>query len=278
MLTQIDVICDNPFYISVLGARPRDSLILERVTGLGPPDISLFVGDYAKDGGLYTGRRVHTRNPVMDLKINPNHANGETVDGWRDILYKAFVDPLATGDDVTLVLHDDIKPDRIITGYTEKFLTEAFEKDTRASISMICPDPYIRDLSETEIVPPEGTTGWQTVPFTYAGTAEAGFEAWILVQATTTTLTLENNGRTMVLTYPSFQSGDVVYINTTPGHRKINLTRGGVEYDILYTLFSESPWLDLHSQQNTLQIYGETPDSVVAAITKLAYTQLYWGV
>lgn len=278
MLTQIDVVCDNPFFISVLGANPRDSLILERVTGLGPPDISLFVGDYARDGGIYTGRRAQPRNTVMDIKINPNAGLNETVDGWRDILYKAFVDPLTTGDDVTLIFHDDIKPNRMLTGYTEKFNTEIFEKDTIANISMICPDPFIRDVDVTEILPPAGTNGWQQVPFTYAGTAEAGFEVWIDVQATTTVLTLANNGRTMVLTYPSFQPGDKVYINTIPGQRKINFTRSGVEYDILYTLYSESPWLDLHSQQNSLEIYGETPTNVVAAITKLAYTQLYWGV
>ena len=278
MLTQIDVVCDNPFFISVLGANPRDSLILERVTGLGPPDISLFMGDYARDGGIYTGRRVMTRNPVLDIKINPNASLNETVDGWRDILYKAFVDPLTTGDDVTLIFRDDIKPNRMLTGYTEKFNTEIFEKDTIANISMICPDPFIRDVAETEIVPPSGTTGWQQVPFTYAGTAEAGFEVWIDVQATTTTLTLANNGRTMVLTYPSFQNGDQVYVNTIPGQRKINLIRSGVEYDILYTLYSESPWLDLHSQQNSLEVYGDAPGNVVAAITKLAYTQLYWGI
>jgi hypothetical protein len=277
MLTQVDVECDNPFYMSVLGARPRDSLILQSITGLGPPDKSLFVGDYSRDGGLYTGRRTLVRNPVLTIKMNPNYGLGESVDGWRDILYRAFNDPFVNGDDVTLVLHDDIKPDRMLTGYCEKFDDEIFSEDTAVQISLICPDPYIRDVTETAVTPPEGTAGWQTVPFTYAGTAEAGFEVTIAVQATTSTLTLDNNGRTMVLTYPSFQAGDVVYINTKPGARQIKLTRAGVDYDILYTLYSESPWLTLHSQSNNLQIYGDTTSSFVASITSLNFTQLWWG-
>jgi hypothetical protein len=278
MLTQIDVECDNPFYMSVLGANPRDSLILQKVTGLGPSDVSLFVGDYARDGGIYTGRRVQKRNPVFSIKINPNYGLGETVDSWRDILYRSFMDPFITGDDVTIILHDDIKPDRMLTGYTEKFETEVFDENTDVQISMICPEPYIRDVNETVITPPEGVNGWQQVPFTYSGTAEAGFEVTIAVQATTSTITLDNNGRTMVLTYPSFLNGDLIYINTKPGARQIKLTRAGVDYDILYTLYSESIWLDLHSQANTLQIYGETPANVVASITSLTYTQLWWGV
>jgi len=277
MLTQIDVECDNPFTMSVLGARPRDSLILQSVTGLGPPDKSLFVGDYARDGGVYTGRRTLTRNPVLTIKINPNFGNGETVDGWRDILYRTFNDPFVDGDDVTLVLHDDIKPLRQLTGYCEKFEGELFDQETVSQISLICPDPYIRDVAETAVTPPEGAAGWQTVPFVYAGTAEAGFEITIEIQATTSTLTLDNNGRQMVLTYPSFLTGDVVYINTKPGERQIKLTRGGVDYDVLYTLYSESPWLTLHSQSNSLQVYGVSDTNFVAAITSLKFTQLWWG-
>lgn len=281
MLTQIDVECDNPFYMSVVGANPRDSLILQKVTGLGPPDKTLFVGDYAKDGGVYTGRRILPRNPVLNIQINPNFGNGESVDGWRDILYRAFNDPFVEGDDVTLVLKDDIKSDRFLTGYCEKFETEPFDSDTSVQISMICPDPYIRDVSETVIVPPQGSNGWQSVPFTYAGTAETGFEADISVSTTTSVITLDNNGKKMVLTYPApltFQSGDLVHINTKPGERSITVTRGGVVADVLYALSSTSPWLNLHSQSNTLQIYGAASTDIVASISNLTYTQAWWGV
>lgn len=280
MLTAITVACDNPFTMPVLGAAPRDSLIIQSVTGLGPADKSLFMGDYSRDGGMYGGRRVNMRNPVMLIEINPNFGLGESVEGWRDVLYRAFNDPNINSDDVTLILHDDVKPDRYLTGYTEKFEAEAFSKDTTAQISMICPDPYLRDVTPTVVTPPEGVEGWQTVPFIYNGSSEAGFEVTIKVTSATQTLTLDNNGKLMVLTYPTFQVGDIVYINTKPGERQITLTKAAdhVVYDVLYTLFSASPWLDLHSQTNTLQVYGDSKSRVVAAITNLTYTQSYWGV
>lgn len=280
MLTAITVQCDNPFTMSILGAAPRDSLILQSVTGLGPADKSLFVGDYARDGGIYGGRRTNVRTPVLTIQINPNFGLGESVDGWRDILYRTFNDPFVNGDDVTLVLHDDVKPDRILTGYTEKIEGEIFGSDTAMQISMICPDPYINDNVPTVVVPPEGVSGWQTVPFIYAGTAETGFEMDIAVTTTTQTLTVDNNGKLMVLSFPSFQAGDVVHLNTKAGERSILLYQQGssVPMEILYTLYSQSPWLELHSQRNTLQVYGDSPSRVVASITRLEYTQKYWGV
>ena len=289
MLTQIDVECDQPIPMSVLGARPRDSLILQQVTGLGPPEKSLFVGDYSRDGGVYGGRRVATRNPVLTIKVNPNFSQNETVDGWRDILYRAFNDPYVPGtnpyvsddtdgDAVSLLIYDDIKPLRVLTGYTETFAAETFSADNVIQVSMICPDPYIRDAAETVVTPPSGTPGWQTVPFTYAGTAEVGFEVTINVTTATTTLTLDNNGQLMVLTYSPFQVGDVVYINTKPGERQITLTRGGVNYDLAFALYSESPWLKLHSMSNSLQVYGASTSNIVANISNLTYTQFWWGV
>lgn len=291
MLTQVDVECDNPFYMSVLGANPRDSLILQSISGLGPPDKSLFVGDYARDGGLYSGRRVLTRNPVLNIQINPNFGNGETVEGWRDILYRAFNDPYAPnadtmdlldtdGDEVTLIFHDDIAPDRRLSGYCEKFDAETFAADSVVQVSMISTDPFIRDVTVTDLIPPSGTAGWTTVPFTYAGNAEVGFETWIKVSSPSMYLTLYNNGQIMFLTYPTFQPNDIVYINTKPGQRKIQLTpaAGGGPLDILYTLSSASTWLKLHSQSNSLKVYGATSSSVVAAITELKYTNTYWGL
>lgn len=277
MLTQVDVECDNPFYMSVVGASPRDSLILQSIAGLGPPDKNLFVGDYARDGGVYSGRRVTTRNPVLTIEINPNFGLGETVAGLRKMLYEAFNDPNPQGDDVTLIFHDDVMPDRLVTGYTEKFDAETFSADRIVVISMICPDPYVRDVTKTVITPTPPSPGWQEVPFNYGGDARAGFEATVLVQAVTPNLTIDNNGRKMFFTYP-FAIDDLLYVCTVPGYKTVQLTRGGVTYDVLYTLSDDSPWLALHTQSNAFQVYGDDPEDHIAAVTNLSYTQLYWGL
>lgn len=274
MLTKIDIVSENAFFIPILGVTPKDSLLLFKVTGLNAADINLFIGEYARDGGTYQGRRVQPRNVVMTIELNPNHGLGETVDGLREMLYKAFLDPQANDDYLKILLHDDRGRERYLVGYVEKFEVDIFSSDTMCQISMICPDPFIRDNEATVLT---SSSGWVTVPFTYAGTAETGFETEIHLTATTPTLTLSNNNKTMVLTN-SFLSGDIVTVNTNRGSRSITLNRGGVITSLLGKLSSTSPWLELHAQTNTMKVYGALPDNVIASVKRLEYTTAYWGV
>lgn len=280
MLTQIDVVYGNELgeqalALPILGVTTKESLLIRKVTGLNPADIDLFIGDYARDGGTYQGRRVGNRNIVMTLDLNPNPALGETISGLRDLLYKTFVDPLVDADHVELVLHSDDGRVRNLFGYTEKFETEIFEIETLAQISMLCPDPYIRDLSETVLVNTTGT--WVSVPFTYGGTAETGFVAQINISADTPTLTIKNNAKTMVINH-AFLAGDIVYVNTNRGSRSLTYTRGGTNYPLLANLTSTSTWLELHSQTNTMNVYGAAPANLVAGVKSLTYRAAYWGV
>jgi hypothetical protein len=225
VLTQIDVMSDTAFELPILGVTPKNSLLIKKVTGLNPPDRSLFIGDYSQDGGLYQGRRVGSRNVVFTIDLNPNPALGETVQTLREGLYKAFIDPQVDGDYLKLLLHDDQNRQIYLVGYCEKFETDLFSSDTLCQISMICPDPYLRDNQDTILTHP---TGWVTVPFTYQGTAETGFNVRIYVTAVTDRVTLYNNGKTMQLVNPSpagYQIGDVIVIDTTRGKRSISLTR-----------------------------------------------------
>lgn len=275
MLTRIDVDSENAFYVPILGASPKDSLLIRSIAGLGPPDVDLFIGDYARDGGFYQGRRVAKRNVVFTFDLNPNPALGETVAGLRALLYKAFVDPQVDADYIKINLHDDEGRVRYLVGYTEKFEAEPFSVETVCQISIVCPDPYIRDNVKTVLTDP---TGWVTVPFAYTGTAETGFEVEITITAPTSVLTLENNGKTMIISR-NFFAGDVVKINTNRGSRSLTVTHPGSTTEPLIAGLSPlSPWLELHSQSNVMKVYGETQSDIVGAVKSLSYTQSYWGV
>lgn len=274
MLTQVNLVGDTTISMNVLGAGPRDSRIIRKITGLGPPEIDLFIGDYARDGGIYTGRRIGKRNIVMELGLNPNYGSNETVDGLREGLYKIFLDPGVNGDDLVIELVDDIKPIRRAIGFAEKFEGDLFEKDTAVQVSLICPDPYLTDATETVL-----TGSFTTFPFTYGGSAETGFTVRVEVSASTPYLTIENNGKTMVFDY-DFLAGDVLRVNTTPGKREVKLDRAGFpDIELLFAMTPESPWIQLHSQSNVLKVYDH-PDTegVVAAMTELRYTPTYWGI
>lgn len=279
MLQQIDVVYGNELgeqalALPILNLTPKDSLLLSKVTGLNPPNVNLFIGEYSRDGGIYQGRRVESRNVVLTIDLNPNPALGETVAGLRDLLYKTFMDPQVSADYSQLILREDDGRSRYLVGYAETFESEIFSKETTVQISMLCPDPYIRDLQETVL---SDEFGWLTVPFEYGGTAETGFEVTINVNTATPALTLANNGRTMVVTYP-FLPGDVVYFNTNRGSRQITLTRSGLQTPLFAQLSPLSRWLELHSQANSMTVYGLSPSVRPAGIMQLAYTATYWGV
>jgi len=215
---------DDEFEMPILGVTPKNSLLIQKVTGLNPPDRSLFIGDYSQDGGIYQGRRVGSRNVVFTIYLNPNPALGETVSSLRQSLYKAFIDPQVDGDYLKIILHDESTLERYLVGYCEKFESEIFDVETLCQISMICPDPYIRDNHDTILVQP---TGWLSFPYTYEGTAETGFIVRIYITSPTAEITLENNGKLMQLHNESdeYDTDDIITINTIRGQRAITLTR-----------------------------------------------------
>jgi hypothetical protein len=304
LLTQIDVVfgegVGEALALPILGVTPNDSLLLREVTGLNPPTVDLFIGDYARDGGFYGGRRVGQRNVVLTIDLNPNPALGETVQGLRELLYKIFIDPQVDADHVELVLHDEADNTRNLFGYTETFETELFGSETVAQISIICPDPYIRDLASTELLNSSGT--WLSLPYTYPGSAETGFEVEIFMSTTSGTLTLENNGKLMVFTH-SFVATDAIYISTNRGFRRAwrasqtaladtraswpdlttteiwqKLADGGYTTSLMPNLLLTSPWIELHSPENTMKVYGSLVSESVAGIKRLEYRPTYWGV
>lgn len=280
MLTRVDVVQGDGsetlvMSLPILGATTKSSLLIQKITGLNPPQANLFIGDYARDGGIYQGRRVGNRNPVLTVTLNPNPALGETIQSQREALYKAFMDPLVDADFIKLNLVDEDESVRYLIGYAEKFETEIFDSENMAQISVICPDPYIRANSETVLT---NVPGWTTVPFTYDGTAETGFFVEIHVTATTPRIILDNNNKVMVIERPSV-AGDIIRVNTTPGSRYVYYVDGSlVETSIIGYLTPTSPWLQLHSQANVMKVYGTTTSDLVASIQHLRYTSSYWGV
>jgi hypothetical protein len=225
VLTQIDLMSDTPLELPIVGVTPKSSFLIRKVTGLNPPDKSLFIGDYYQDGGIYQGRRVGSRNVVFTIDLNPNPALGETVASLRQRLYKVFNDPQPEADYLKMLFHDDDNNERYLVGYCEKFEAEPFDVETQCQISMICPDPYLKDNQDTILT---NESGWITLPFTYNGTAETGFNARLYVTVETEEVTLANNNKTMVLKTPQgqpYQVGDLIIISTIRGERSVSWTR-----------------------------------------------------
>lgn len=272
MLTSVDVQSENPFILEIRDARPTDSIIVEKIEGLGPPDVDLFMGDYARDGGSYSGRRVPPRNVTFTLRINPNYKLNESVSGLRNMLYKAFMDPFEDADSLPFILHDDELPDRFVEGHTEKFDTDIFSGDTVVTIATRCPNPYILDVEWTS-----HAAAGPSFPFQYDGTAGAGMVLELTFTTGSTLTTIDLNDKKMFLDY-DFLLGDELLIDTRRGHRKIQVTRAAETTDILYALDPDSVWLELHSLANLIKVYGAVTTDIPANFDNISFRTAYWGV
>lgn len=272
MLTQVILQSSTPMTLDIDNADPDEVLILTSISGLSPADLTLFTGDFARDGGYYQGRRATKRNPVFNFKINPDYLLDVSVSDVRESLYRTFLEPQALTDGLQVTLKDDRKPDRYFICYTEKWNGEIFEKSPKAAISTVCVDPYLRSVLETNEV---NAGGWVSVPFTYDGSADTGIEVTIKVQAITDQVVLSINGQLMTLSKPdNFAVDDIIVINTSTGSRQITLNGT----DVMALLTASSKWLTLNTSAITLSTYGTVAADGDAVITEYTFRSAWWGV
>lgn len=270
MLTQVVIQSSSPTTLKVEDVDPDEILILKNITGLSAKGLTLFTGDFARDGGYYQGRRAGKRNPVFTFKLNPNYATNIEVSDIRELLYKMFLQPQVGSDAVQVLLKDDRKPDRYFIGYTEDIDTDMWIKEQSAMVSMICTDPYLR--SATAITASDAT-GWISVPLTYDGSAATGLVLQLKVTTANSQVTVDLNGDKMILT-GTFALNDIIDISTVQGNRYIR--KNGV--DIMASLTAASKWLSLSAVANTLQVYSTVVSDAKVKALSYSYRSAWWGI
>lgn len=272
MLQQVILQSSSPMTLDIDNADPDELIILKSISGLSPADLTLFTGDFARDGGYYQGRRATKRNPVFNLKLNPNYVDDISVSDARELLYRVFLEPQSLTDGLQVTLIDDRKPDRYFVCYTEKWDGELFEQKPVAVISTICVDPYLRSVNETV---GDNPGGWVSTPFAYDGSADTGIEVTMKVTSITNQVVMDINGQKMTLSKPSnFAINDIIVINTTTGSRKITLNGA----DVMALLTASSKWIGLTNPDVVLSTYGTVPADGKAVITGYKFRSAWWGV
>jgi hypothetical protein len=270
MLTQVVLQTSNPMTFNIEEADPDEILVIKSISGLTPADVTLFTGDFARNGGYYQGRRTGKRNPVIVFKMNPDYEQDIEVSDIREMLYQQFYEPQAFSDGVQVLLRDDRKPDRYFVGYTEKYAGEIFDKSTEAQISLVCVDPFILSTEETT---GSDAAGWTTLPLTYDGSADAGLDMTFLVKTATNSMTVDLNGQKMVLN-KAFAVNDVIEINTVEGSRAIR--QNGT--DVMVALASGSDWIQLTEKDNIFKIYGTAEGDGKVVMTSYTFRSAWWGI
>lgn len=270
MLTEAIIQTSTPTSLKIDDADPDEILVLQSISGLSDVKVTQFMGDFAREGGYYQGRRADPRNPVFNFKIQENYTEGITPNKVRELMYRMFMEPQRDSDQVQVLLKDDELPDRYFIGYTETINAPMWEKETLAQCSLRTTDAYLRSALEVE---EQNPLGWFSVPVKYEGSADTGLSVIIRVDFYTPSVHLTNGPDAMVLNGP-FEPGTFIQIVTTPGTREVTINGE----DRINALTPDSPWLTLRERDNVLKTYGATPDDGCSVLIYYGYRAAWWGI
>jgi len=271
MLKQVVLQTVPPYTLNIDAVDPDEPIICTGISGLDPAKNTLFTGEFARSGGYYQGRRQGQRNPVVNLKLNPDYAGNLEVSDLREMVYSMFLEPSPTSDGLQVVLKDDRRPDRYFIGYTEDLPADIFSRETKAQISMICTDPMLKSVAP---VVGNDAAGWAQTNLAYQGSAKNGFQATLLVKTATAVLNLEVDGVKMTLN-KAFAVNDVITINTVEGSRFIRQNGS----DIMTSLSSTSKWLTLRKgSPNLVKAYGSVAADGKVVMTSYTFVDAWWGI
>lgn len=270
MLTEAIVQSSTPMSFKIEDLVDDEILILTSISNLTSVKVNQFMGEFAREGGYYQGRRAQPRNPVMNFKLNPNYELDIEVSDIRELLYRTFMEPQRDSDSVQVLLKDDRKPDRYFIGYTESIETDQWEKEQTAAISLMTTDAYLRSAALTEALT---DVGWFSTPLVYEGSADTGLTVTIQVISATASIHLYNGIDFMIFEGP-FAPGDILEVNTMQGSRAILLNG----FDAMSSLTAASQWIQVKEQSNVLRIWGVTEGDGKAVIKSYSYRAAWWGI
>lgn len=114
---------------------PDHGLIITSIDGLGPAKATINTTDISMfDGALYNSARLSMRNITMSLRF----VRSPSIEDARQRTYKYF--PIKRN--VEIVIETDNHTLSTV-GYVESNEPNIFSKEEGASISLVCPDPYL---------------------------------------------------------------------------------------------------------------------------------------
>lgn len=235
------------------------------------------------DGVVYNSARLSYRNIVITLCFARN------VETSRIKLYDYF----QTKQFCRLYFSNGSR-DVYIDGYVETFECDLFTMTETAQISIICPKPYFKNVTETvnsgatvsaafefptafnDVVFSTETAG-TTVTIPNNGDVSAGMDIEINFTGSVSAPVIRNaaTGEYFRLNR-NFVSGDKVTVNTRSGEKSVILTRFGVEFNIINALDAGASWLQLQRGNNTL-LLGANSGSTALSVTFKHY-DLFAGV
>lgn len=260
--------------IELADGDPGHGMIIQNITGLGPPKANVNMTDLATmDGSLFNSARVEKRNIVVHMLFS----YAPTIEDSRQRTYKYF--PIKKP--LTFLIETD---NRIVetVGVVEVNEPDIFSENESNQISLICDDPYFYskkknvtiffgteplfefEFSNESVDEPLlefGSIENETEKtIYYDGDSEIGVTITIHAVGKAGNIVIYNTGTREVMridaskieemTGAGIVEGDDIIITTVRGYKKISLLRNGYYINILNALNKDSDWFQLTKGEN----------------------------
>lgn len=140
--------CINENNISLEFAERFSPFLLLEAEGLYEFNVNVNMSDISMgNGAIYEGSNIEKRNIVLYVADYTKH--------WdrRNQLYQLFK-PHSKG----ILIYTEDENSRQIEYYVESVLVESIERVRKATVSLLCPDPFFSDLFDVDVI----MNGWKS--------------------------------------------------------------------------------------------------------------------
>jgi len=273
------------------------------VEGLNPPkaqiNTSTIVG---LDGSRFNSSKLENRNIVIQVRLNGD------IETNRNNLYKYFI----TKESCTVYYSNSIR-DVYIKGYVESVEVSPFTDNEIMQISIICPQPYFKDMEEiiadisstlsafvfpfsmgsngatnpqvTSVSATDNAKAFSTVNTTSSrnvnnvSASETGVIVEVDFKGNVSSLLIRNtrNGQTITINH-SFIENDKLIINTNKGEKSVKLIRNGVTTNLLSKIARGSTFFVLDPGDNLFNYLADNGDHNEIVFILFRYNTIYRGV
>lgn len=282
-LTEIAVYSKTQELFSLNLERPNssDRFVIKAMTGLDADEIiPRFYGFGSLDAAKFYQMNMNKREIVMRILLNPRWNMGETYSDVRDDLYRAIS---STRDGLlSLLFKSSATTVASLNGSVTKFEVPHFSKTAEVQLTILCEDPLLRSVSSVEVDPAD-ISGSTIVVSDASSTAPHGFEMTVTFSAAAGDFVIQDASTPNWIfkidpaVGNDFASGDVLYISSEFGNKRVERTRSSVVSYMLDSVTPGSVWPVIFPGRNEFYLPGRVP-TVKYSITSFKYKAAYWGV
>lgn len=287
----------------------KSGFTVAKIEGLGPPKANINGQEMAgADGMFFSSARAESRQIIFTLEFRGRTVESPygplTIEECRRLCYKYF----QLKKKVTITVYTDTQILQT-SGYVESNEPEIFSSQEYATISVICPDPWMYEVGNSRTVFSGAQPNFEfpfsneslteklleigklwldsTAVLEYEGTVDTGIVISIHAYGDCENITIYNmdtNEKIFIdtdkikkITGLTFQKNDDIVISTVRGNRYCRLIRNSLNvYNIIGALDRNTDWFQLSSGDNVFGFSSELGANTISVT--FTYQNAYMGV